>query len=85
MEAHQMYSCYPPCLVQGCPGHIATLNYEGVKEPITFQNGRTTIVELSPADLKVLCRMLYRAEGLSFEALVKDAEEDIKGEVKEDA
>jgi hypothetical protein len=79
-EAHQMYTCLTPCTPQGCPGHIATLSYQGTEEPVTFQNGRTTIVELSPADLKVLCRLLFRAEGVNFEELVKDAREDLKGD-----
>jgi len=79
-EAHQMYTCTLPCLPQGCPGHIATLSYQGAGEAVIFQNGRTTIVELSPSDLKVLCRLLFRVEEVDFEELVKDARKDLKGD-----
>lgn len=80
MDVFQMYSCNPPCLPQGCPGHIATLTYHPETNRVTFLNGRTTIVELNHADLKVLCRLLFRIEGVDFAGFVRDAREDLTGE-----
>jgi hypothetical protein len=75
-----MYKCPTPCLPQGCPGHFAELTYKEEDGTVSFLNGRTVYVELTQADLKVLCRLLFRAEGVNFEELVKDAREDLKGD-----
>lgn len=62
----QPYRCWNDCVMQGCPGHIATLDYQSVSDALALGDGKGQKFYIQTPELEAIAIMLdklrYRVE-----------------------
>lgn len=63
------YNCSDDCVMSGCPGHKAVLNYQSVSDGYKFDNGKGNIKYFERGELEAfiqLLRNLNRADSIQI-------------------
>jgi hypothetical protein len=58
-KLERSYHCHDDCLPQGCPGHIATFEYESVSDSLHFSNGKGQEIYMNPPEIEAFLSMMY--------------------------
>ena len=52
------YKCWNDCVPSGCPGHVATLEFQSVSDSLTLSDGRGQVFYIQTPELEVFMKML---------------------------
>lgn len=52
------YRCWNDCYMEGCPSHVATLDYQSVSDALHFDDGKGNEIFMQTPELGALLRMI---------------------------
>lgn len=62
------YHCWDDCQMSGCPGHVATLEFQSVSDYFMFKDGKGGEIGMHPVELEALLSMVKELAGWRVEA-----------------
>lgn len=73
---HQ-YRCWNDCVMSGCPGHTATLEYQSVSDALHFEDGKGQHLHGQTPEFGALVSMLHRLSNarVEVESMLREAVE----------
>lgn len=74
-KLERKYHCWNDCLMSGCPGHTATLEFQSVSDAFHFNDGKGNDFYGQTPEYGTLLSMIAELAGWRIEAesMIKDA------------
>jgi hypothetical protein len=76
------YRCWNDCIMQGCPGHKATIDYQSVSNAISFNDGKGQELSIQTPELEAFISMINELaySRVEIESAVSEARFTKEGE-----